>query len=77
MDGLIDNPYEREDEARRAYYEFDAPEETYDEYLQRYTQPEARLSERPRAGIDQVRAESSMTGATPGTGRSESREEAA
>ena len=66
------SPKEREDEQRRWRDEFDAPDETYHEYLDRTTSP---LSERPRAGTDQARAESSMTGASqPGTGRSESRD---
>lgn len=60
------SPREREDEARRAYYEFDCVDETYEEYM-------ARLSDRPRAGSQ--RAESRSTGASqPGTGRSESRD---
>lgn len=65
------SPREREDEQRRDFHEFDEPYEDFWDYL-------ARLSERPRAGNE---SSSGLTGhdeaSHPGTGRSESREEAA
>ena len=65
------SPREREDEQRRHRDEFDAPEETYWEYLARTTQFDARLSETPKAGGQTGAAPASST---PGTGVSESRD---
>lgn len=49
------SPRERDDEMRRHYDEFDAPQETYDEYLQRTTTFGARVSglskAEPQAGL--------------------------